>query len=173
MHMNRQEYLWESPKQLEDLLGELVGWNSLSGTQGEIDFPYKLKDKFSELDYFRENESNIKLFDAGKKRNAFTALYKIEKNADTVVLISHFDSVGVEEYGQLQELAFNPEKLTQAFQENPELLTPDAKEDLNTGEYLFGRGTMDMKMGLTLHMHIIEQAISEAWPVNILLVTVP
>lgn len=171
--MNRQGYLWKSPQQLEDLLGELVGWNSLSGTQGEIDFPHKLKDKFLELEYFREHKRNIELFDAGKERNAFTALYKTEENANTVVLISHFDSVGVEEYGQLQELAFDPEKLMQAFRERPELLTPDAKEDLNTGEYLFGRGTMDMKMGLTLHMHIIEQAIYEAWPVNILLVTVP
>lgn len=171
--MNTQGYLWESSKQLEDLLSELVGWCSLSGTQGEIDFPHKLTHKFSELDYFKSNPDNIKLFDAGKDRNAFTALYKTDKSSDTVVLISHFDTVGTEEYGQLQDFAFNPEKLTQAFHDNPDLLTPDAKADLYTGEYMFGRGTMDMKMGLALHMHLIEQAVREEWPVNLLLVTVP
>ncbi|MGO1923934.1 MAG: amino acid degradation protein, partial [Jeotgalicoccus sp.] len=106
--MNTQGYLWESSKQLEDLLSELVGWCSLSGTQGEIDFPHKLTHKFSELDYFKSNPDNIKLFDAGKDRNAFTALYKTDKSSDTVVLISHFDTVGTEEYGQLQDFAFNP-----------------------------------------------------------------
>src|SRR5699024_10829116 len=47
------------------------------------------------------------------------------------------------------------------------------KEDLYTDQYIFGRGTMDMKMGLALHMHLIEQAVREEWPVNLLLVTVP
>ena len=171
--MEQQGYLWESSKQLEDLLAELVGWRSLSGTQGEIDFPHKLTHKFSELDYFKSNPDKIKLFDAGKDRNAFTALYKTDKSSDTVVLISHFDTVGTEEYGQLQDLAFNPEKLTQAFHDNPDFLTPDAKADLYTDQYIFGRGIMDMKMGLVLHMHLIEQAVSEEWPVNLLLVTVP
>ncbi|WP_250129844.1 M20/M25/M40 family metallo-hydrolase [Jeotgalicoccus sp. WY2] len=171
--MKEQGYLWESPAQLEALLYELVGWNSLSGTQGEIDFPHKLIVKFKELDYFKTNPDNIQLFDAGKERNAFTALYKTDKSSDTVVLISHFDTVGTEEYGQLQDLAFNPEKLTQAFRDKPDFLTPDAKEDLYTDQYIFGRGTMDMKMGLALHMHLIEQAVNEDWPVNLLLVTVP
>ena len=144
--MEQQEYLWESPAQLEALLYELTEWRSLSGTEGEIDFPHKLTEKFKELDYFKSNPENIKLFDAKKDRNAFTALYKTDKNSDTVVLISHFDTVGIKEYGQLQELAFSPEKLTQAFYDNPDFLTPDAKEDLYTNEYIFGRGTMDMKI---------------------------
>jgi len=34
---------WQTAKQLEDLLCELVSWQSETGTQGEIDFPYKFK----------------------------------------------------------------------------------------------------------------------------------
>lgn len=165
--------IWSTPYQLEVLLKELVGWDSRSGTQGEIDFPYKLKDKFLELEYFKEQSDCIKFFDAGKGRNAFTALYKTEKTTDTVVLISHFDTVFVEEYGPIQEYAFAPDKLTEMLKSNIDMLPLEAGEDLLTGEYLFGRGTMDMKMGLALHMHIIEQAIHGDWPVNILLVTVP
>lgn len=171
--MVRQEYLWESASQLEALLYELVGWKSVSGTQGEIDFPHKLTAKFQELDYFKENTNHLQLFDAGKGRNAFTALYKTDQSKDTVVLISHFDTVGTEEYGQLHALAFDPEKLTQAYRDHPNLLTQDARADLYTDQYVFGRGAMDMKMGLTLHMHLIEQAVKEEWPVNLLLVTVP
>ena len=171
--MERKGCLWKSSAQLEALLYELVGWQSLSGTEGEIDFPHKLTHKFSKLDYFKSNPDNLELFDAGKGRNAFTALYKTDKSSDTVVLMSHFDTVGTEDYGQLHELAFDPEKLTQVFRDNPDLLTADAKKDLCTDQYVFGRGTMDMKMGLALHMHLIEQAALEEWPVNLLLVTVP
>ncbi len=32
---------------------------------------------------------------------------------------------------------------------------------------------MDMKMGLALHMHLIENAAAEDWPINLLLMTVP
>src|SRR5699024_3219197 len=49
----------------------------------------------------------------------------------------------------------------------------EVKEDIQYGDYLFGRGTMDMKMGLALHIHLLEQAIQERWPVNLLLLTVP
>ena len=45
--------------------------------------------------------------------------------------------------------------------------------DLKSGDYLFGRGTMDMKMGLALHLHLLEIASSEKWPINLMLLTVP
>lgn len=77
--MEQEGYLWESAAQLEALLYELVSWKSLSGTQGEVDFPHRLTAKFQELDYFKENTDNLELFYAGKDRNAFTALYKLIK----------------------------------------------------------------------------------------------
>ncbi|RKJ37933.1 M20/M25/M40 family metallo-hydrolase, partial [Butyricicoccus sp. 1XD8-22] len=92
---------------------------------------------------------------------------------DTIVLISHFDTVQTEEYGDLEELAFHPELLTKELMKRKDNLKEDARIDLESGEYLFGRGTMDMKMGLALHMSLIETAISEDWPINLLLVTVP
>lgn len=167
------EYLWQRSEDIEGLLYELISWNSLSGSQGEIDFPHKLKDKLLTLDYFSSQEDKIRLFDAGKGRNALTALYKHDNTRDTVVLISHFDTVGVEEYGQLAHLAFDPKTLTQTLKEKTDLLTEEARADLQTDHFVFGRGIMDMKAGLALHMHILEQAIKEEWPINICLVTVP
>ncbi len=167
------EYLWQKAEDIESLLYELISWDSLSGSQGEIDFPHKLKEKLKELDYFSKAEDKIRLFDAGNSRNALTALYKNDDAVDTVVLISHFDTVGVKEYGQLSKLAFDPEHLTATFKEQTELLTEEAKADLESGEFVFGRGIMDMKAGLALHIHILEQAIKEEWEINICLVTVP
>ena len=89
------------------------------------------------------------------------------------VLISHFDTVQTEEYGVLEPLAFNPEELTKKLFEHKDELPEEARIDLETGKYLFGRGTMDMKMGLALHLSMIEKASVEKWPINLLLTSVP
>ncbi|PRO66585.1 M20/M25/M40 family metallo-hydrolase [Alkalicoccus urumqiensis] len=167
--------LWNRPEDLEELLCELVGWESRTFSQGERDFPVKLQEKLKLLPYFRENRGNIRLWDADKGRRSLTALYRHPDPdvTETVVLLSHFDTVQTEEYGRLEPFAFDPPSLTHKLEEENESLPHAAREDLLSGQYYFGRGTMDMKMGLALHMHLVEKAIEEAWRLNLLLVTVP
>ena len=88
-------------------------------------------------------------------------------------LLSHFDTVNTEEYGDLEEYAYQPEELTKLLLNRIDELSGDAQKDLTSGEYLFGRGTMDMKMGLAMHMGLLEKATVEKWPINLLLLTVP
>ncbi|MGE8034178.1 amino acid degradation protein [Lysinibacillus sp. KCTC 33748] len=168
-------YLWNTPEKLRALLCEIVSWESRTLTKGEHEFAYKLKNKLQTLSYFQENPEFIELHDAGLERNAVTALYKHPSATETVVLISHFDTVHTEEYGELEPLAFYPEVLTKKLME-PKYkkdLPEAARIDLESGNYLFGRGTMDMKMGLALHMQLIEKASIEEWPINLILTAVP
>ena len=165
--------LWQSPEQIEDLLCRLVSWESRSGTQGEIEFPFNLKKELSRLEYYMTNPGFITLHDAGKGRNALSALYKNSDAQKTIVLISHFDTVHTKEFGSNSQLAFVPEKLIKHFKERISDFPEDIQNDIQSDEYLFGRGAMDMKAGLALHIHLIEKAIEEEWPINLLLVTVP
>ncbi|TMN21602.1 M20/M25/M40 family metallo-hydrolase [Lentibacillus cibarius] len=164
---------WSTPEDLENLLCELVSWNSETFSEGEKSFPEKAYRKLRTLHYFQEYPELISLHQADLDRAYLTALYKSDDTVQTVVLISHFDTVQTEEYGELQPLAFYPEKLTEALQAYKGILDSDAVCDLESGDYLFGRGTMDMKMGLAMHMALLEKASSEQWPINLLLVTVP
>ncbi|MCM3744646.1 M20/M25/M40 family metallo-hydrolase [Sporosarcina luteola] len=165
---------WNSPEQLENLLCELVSWESRTGTAGEVEFSTRLVKKLLELQYFQEHSSHLHFHDAGKGRNAVTALYNSGATNKTIVLISHFDTVHTKEFGAgLEELAFQPRQLTEELKNRMADLPEDAQEDLDSGEYLFGRGTMDMKMGLVLHLHLLERASVEQWPINLLLLTVP
>ena len=165
--------LWDKPDKLRALLCELVSWDSITLTEGERAFAPKLMSKLGELQYFQERPSLLQMHDAGLGRQVVTALYKHPEATETIVLISHFDTVQTEEYGVLEPLAYFPEELTKRLMENPEELPEGARADLETGKYLFGRGTMDMKMGLALHMQLIEKASIEQWPINLMLATVP
>jgi len=170
-----ENYFWDSPEKLKALLCEIVSWESRTLTIGENEFAYKLKNILQTLSYFQDNPQFIELHDAGLGRNAVTALYKHPTATETVVLISHFDTVHTEEYGELEPFAFYPEELTKKLME-PKYkkdLPEAARIDLESGNYLFGRGTMDMKMGLALHMQLIEKASIEQWPINLILTAVP
>lgn len=164
---------FDSPEKLRSLLCELVSWDSRTLTEGERFFSWKLQNKLSELEYFTKHPDNITLHDAGLGRQVVHALYEHPEATDTIVLISHFDTVQTDEYGALEPLAFHPEELTKKLLEEKDTLPEAARIDLESGNYLFGRGTMDMKMGLALHMQLIERASAEEWPINLLLCTVP
>ncbi|WP_050183580.1 M20/M25/M40 family metallo-hydrolase [Domibacillus robiginosus] len=168
-----EKRLWDSPEKLRMLLGELVSWKSITLSEDERQFPMKLQSKLLGLHYFQRHPEHLSLHTADIGRKFLTALYKHPDAVQTICLISHFDTVSTEEYGELEPLATQPEELTSYWLERPNDLPEDALTDLKSGEYLFGRGTMDMKMGLALHMQLIEKASIEGWAVNLLLLTVP
>ncbi|MGE7664618.1 M20/M25/M40 family metallo-hydrolase [Ureibacillus composti] len=164
---------WNTTEKLKNLLFELVSWESETLTEGEQEFSRKLVSKLHELSYFQHHPEYLQVSEVDYDRQVVSALYKQEGIRDTVVLISHFDTVQFDEYGSFKPLATKPEELTNAFLANPNLLNETARKDLQSGDYLFGRGVMDMKMGLSLHMQLLERAIEEEWPINLLLLTVP
>ncbi|CRK82280.1 M20/M25/M40 family metallo-hydrolase [Neobacillus massiliamazoniensis] len=168
-----EQLRWGTPQTLRELLCEVVSWKSMTLTDGEREFPSKILTKLQDLVYFQENPNHLRLHDADLGRRFLTALYRHPDVNDTIVLISHFDTVNTEEYGDLEEYAYRPEELTKLLCERRVELPEDALQDLQSGDYLFGRGTMDMKMGLVMHMGLLEKATVEQWPINILLLTVP
>ena len=70
-------------------------------------------------------------------------------------MIGHIDTVGVDDYGVIREYAFNteelPKKLLETFR-----LSDEVKKDIQSGEYMFGRGALDMKSGVAGHMFLIR-----------------
>lgn len=165
---------WQTPQQLKQLLCRLVEYPSISGTEAEILLAKFIAEQLRAIDYFRENNEFVRLHPTGDGRYFVTALVKkAEQVRDTVILISHFDVVDVQDYGAWKDAAFSPEELTKRFYEQKQQLPSDVQADLEREEWLFGRGVMDMKCGLALHMSLIEQACHRTFAGNLLLLTVP
>ncbi|MDC3414472.1 M20/M25/M40 family metallo-hydrolase [Aquibacillus sp. 3ASR75-11] len=164
---------WQSKNQLTDLLVSLVNYPSITGSESENALAEYLYYLLSDKEYFRKYPQHVKLHPLKDGRQLVTALVKQGDVEDTIVLLSHFDVVGVEDYGTMQNLAFHPRELTDEWYKNIDELPDQVKKDLESGDWLFGRGTMDMKAGLTVHLSMLEKAMSGEFKGNVLLVSVP
>nr|NJM02392.1 M20/M25/M40 family metallo-hydrolase [Desulfobacula sp.] len=92
----------------------------------------------------------------------------------TAVLMHHLDVVGVEDFLRFKDRAFEPDALMQALQASPEILGREAKEDLMSGQWIFGRGSADMKAGGAVQMAVVEAYSKlEGFEGNLLLLAVP
>jgi arginine utilization protein RocB len=102
---------------------------------------------------------------ANDGRKSFACLLKGKKKATkTIILMGHFDTVGVADfsrYGDVQ-IAFQPEKLAEAMQKHFQSKSEfDLSEQsiwnhLQTGDWLFGRGSVDMKSGVAINIALIR-----------------
>ncbi|WP_163100419.1 M20/M25/M40 family metallo-hydrolase [Peribacillus alkalitolerans] len=170
--MKTLESNWQTKHQTLDLLCELVEIPSVTHSKAEIKLAEYVEEKLRKLPYFQGNKELLSLHNTEDNRKFVTALVKKGNEKRTVILVSHFDVVDVDDYGNLKEFAFKPKELTELFYENKISVPEDVQRDLEKGNWLFGRGTMDMKCGLALHMSLIEEACTESFDGNLLLLTV-
>ncbi|WP_176461667.1 M20/M25/M40 family metallo-hydrolase [Anaeromicrobium sediminis] len=167
---------WNNPEGLKELAMKLIGQRSVSGTTSEIDMAKLIYNTLGEADYFNENPQNLFLQDIDGDllgRKFVGALMEGKgKSKDTLVLVGHMDTVDVQDFGLLKEYAFNPYEYTKRL--DPDALFKDAKEDLLSGEWLFGRGTMDMKTGMAWQMSLLEEySMKNDFEGNFLFLAVP
>ncbi|NPV92997.1 MAG: M20/M25/M40 family metallo-hydrolase [Firmicutes bacterium] len=158
-------------------LTRLVEVPSVSGSPGEDRIIDTLREMLMEIDYFREHPGSIKVLPTlndPRGRRFITAFLPGEvESGDTVILMSHVDVVGVEEFGTLKGYAFNPEEYLMRLRETE--LPPEVSADAESGEYMFGRGVLDMKFGIALHLEVLHQAarVRERLRGNLLFLAVP
>ena len=146
-------------KKIESLTLELAGIRGVVGSKEENNVVERVYEKFMEMDYFKQHPEKVKYVPIKNdplERNSVMALVKGKKgnSAKTLILIGHTDTVGTSDYGSLEEYATKPLELAEKFKEIS--LPAEAAKDLESGEYLFGRGVFDMKCGVATLMTIME-----------------
>jgi arginine utilization protein RocB len=99
-------------------------------------------------------------------------------SARTVVLLGHIDTVTTADYGPLEQYALDPDALAARVDELA-ALTPGLAADLaaHPGDWLFGRGTIDMKCGVAANLAVMrrlaERARTEPPPLSIVVLATP
>ena len=138
---------------------QLVHIESIVNTAGEGTIAHSLFQIIASLPYFLHNPESValeKTVDDEQERYNVMAFVKGEKGESnrTVILMGHMDTVGIDDFNQLKELACSPEELMEALKK--EKLPASAKEHLESGDWLFGRGVLDMKSGVASNLYLLK-----------------
>ncbi len=156
------------------ILKETVSINSFSATEKENKVPEYLYDYMKDMEYFAKNPNlfgNFEIENDYLDRKVAYGLVRGKSNK-TVVLMNHYDVVGIDDYGSIKDYAFDIEKLPEKIKEIS--INSEALEDLNSGEWIFGRGAADMKGGLAIQLAYLEKySEMKEKEGNILFISVP
>ncbi|MDR6224953.1 M20/M25/M40 family metallo-hydrolase [Desmospora profundinema] len=150
----------------------LVSHPSVVGTLGERDLAHYIHGRLREWPYFQMHPDHLWLVRTRgdeKERYSVLALVKgnLCPNRETVLLMGHLDTVGVEDYGKWKRWAFTPDELMKRWKD--ERIPPGVKRDLEEGEWACGRGSVDMKSGLACHLALLRHYADrvEEWSGNL------
>lgn len=144
---------------VKSLTKELVKIPSIVKTSGESDVAKWIYNYYLGLEYFKQHPEQVMLQetinDEIERHNAIAMVRGTKGDSNrTIVLMGHLDTVGVDDFGVNRDAAFDPDRL-------PEVLkTMNVSEavlkDIESGEYMFGRGALDMKGGVAGHIFLID-----------------
>lgn len=165
-------------ERIYDLMLRLVAIPSITGSDGgENQCARFIGEWISRIPYFQENPSALRLIplrgDPRERQAVFALLKAGRPTSKTVILTGHFDVVDIDVCGPIRSWAFDPETYTSRIGEL--VLDDDARRDLESGNYLFGRGVADMKAGVALNLCLLEEyaAGRQTLDFNVLLLLVP
>ncbi|HCU08383.1 MAG TPA: hypothetical protein DF480_05390 [Clostridiales bacterium] len=160
------------------LLKEMVAVDSVSYSAKENAMSEYVHAFFAQIPYFKEHPDQFGLYPIPNDAFGRTVPYALilGNSANTVVSMGHIDVVSAESYGELAEQAYQiGEDLEKALAKKD--LSSEARADLESGEWIWGRGAADMKGGVALHMALLEEYAALAQkgelPGNLLMITVP
>lgn len=146
------------------ILTELIRIKSVSDTAAEVEAAEWFGHFFSELPYFKEHPEDTGLYEIPNDPHGRKIPYAFlrGKSTDTVLLSGHFDVVSTEEYGQAEPWAYDIATSTLEEKLSDMPLDEKARADMESGEWLWGRGVADMKGGLAIHAALFEQYAKDA-----------
>ena len=150
----------EVTERIKQMALDFTAQLSVVETPGEIEMAQLIYDTIADIDYYKKHPELVYQLDCvgdQYKRRIVVAELNGEKapSDKTIVMIGHFDTVGISDYGNLKEFAGNPEVLAEEFKKWK--LPEEAREDLESGKYIFGRGLFDMKSGDAAIIGIMEE----------------
>ncbi|TFD91889.1 M20/M25/M40 family metallo-hydrolase [Jeotgalibacillus sp. R-1-5s-1] len=148
--------------QAETLTRYLVSLKSYTGTRNERIKAEAIYDIIASFPYFKEHPEEVWIqeikHDPLGRKNVWARLKG--KGTRSVLFHSHIDTVGTDDFGSLQEIAHDPDQLQAFFKNHKGDLR--VQEEARSGDWLFGRGSLDMQSGAAVHLvNLLEMSGSQ------------
>lgn len=142
------------------LTKQLVQMKSVVNTAGEREISHAIYSLISTFPYFRENPKHLqrqKTLHDDVERYNIVSFVKGKKNGgsnQTVILLGHIDTVGTGDFNHLEDMATDPDALkdTLRMEKVPDIV----KKHVQSADFMFGRGSLDMKSGVASHLYLLK-----------------
>ncbi|MEE8817273.1 MAG: M20/M25/M40 family metallo-hydrolase [Lachnospiraceae bacterium] len=147
-------------EEVRTLTKQLVRIQSINNTSGEKDIADFIEGWFRKLPYLQKHPENLIIAPIpgdplGRKSVLALLAGERDDNNRTVLLHGHIDTVGLEGYNELAPYACDPDALAVHLADAD--LPDEVRKDLESGDFLFGRGSCDMKSGDAVFMVLFER----------------
>ena len=163
-------------KDIKDLLYKYIKVESISFSPKERLVEDFLLEYFRGIPYFAKHPELCGTYDIKDDPLGRKVCFGMVRGRGNkaVVLIHHSDVVGIEDFKLLKEYAFSPDELGEKLLEIKDSLPADAQTDLESGDWLFGRGGCDMKGGGSIQWSLLKKySEMDDFEGNVIVVAVP
>ena len=160
-------------EEILNLLAALVALKSVSGTAGEKQIEDFVLAQLQALPYFTAHPElcgTVTLPGDAVGRRVIFALVRGHSPA-TVLLLNHHDVVDTAVYGAAEPWACDVQRAARHVAELD--ISGEARQDLESGAWLFGRGACDMKGGLAVQLAVLKKYAQNPEQGSLLFVSVP
>lgn len=161
---------------IKKYLYDFVGTKTHTNTELERNNEVYYRSYFKSIDYLKENPENYGFYEIKNDYHGRKVTWALLKGQGkkTIVLIHHTDTVDTEDFGEFKEYAHNPEKITKLYAAGKISVNEAVQEDIDSGDWLFGRGVCDMKGGGAIQQTLFEEYCQEEdFKGNVLLMGLP
>ncbi|MBB4823319.1 arginine utilization protein RocB [Sporosarcina luteola] len=152
--MYNQLRTMELSQQVEMLTRHLVSINSINGSLGEVEIVQEIYRILRSFPYFEQHPDHLWLQtidgDPIGRQNVFAFVEGGKRSNQTVLFHSHIDTVAVEDFGPLKQDAFSTDAMEAFFRDYDS--DPVLQQEALSGDWMFGRGSVDMKSGAAVHI---------------------
>lgn len=160
---------------IESLFYRLVAIKSDTGTVFEKDVEAFIEEYMMTFEYFKKHPTHMGAFTLAEDafdRQIVWGLVKRGTSKKTVILLHHHDVVDALDYGALKQYAYTPKDLKMRL--NTRKWPQTIQKHLDSEQWIFGRGTADMKAGAAIQLELLrEYSLKDDVDGNILLLSVP
>ena len=166
--------------QIKKTMYDYVAIGSYTDSIHEREVEPFFMDLMSSFPYFKEHPEGYGLYEIPGDHLGRSVCWALVRGdgPDTICMVHHYDVVGIEDFKNYKDYALKPDELHEKLMENPQVLSPEAKEDLLSGEFIFCKGGCDMKAGGAIQYSLINEygkmaLAGNPLPGNILVIGVP
>ena len=156
---------------VRQLTEHLVAMRSVSPGEGEIQIAHEVLHLLRERD-IRYTDSGLEAIEHDPHGRQVAYAFLQGKSPQTLVLLGHIDTVDTKDYGSFEPLALSVDAITEKYEQLGTVL-----EGTDPNDWMFGRGTIDMKCGvaaiIALMRYYATLARNGQLPISLVMLATP